>query len=391
MDYVEDILAALRDRERFIRLTFSGAGKDAEWRKVVIRPVRRASGRTLQAVLHGSRKQVTQNIHPAGIEQRVREFLEGGFRHVHLQCTDGELHVRITRKGKALVARGKPSAPPPDETPPHDREKDYPFPANTPDAFLERIGVMRHGRVRAVMQDKFRQINHFLALLSHTRLLRKARPRAVRIVDCGCGRAFLTLAAYHYLKDKVGIAVDLVGVDADAEVVASTERLRDRVGYDEITFVCARIRDYEPDVPPQMVLSLHACDTATDEAVAQGVRWGAKAILCVPCCQHELHRKIARPAFRAALRHGILRERMADILTDALRAAALRVMGYRAEVIEFISPGHTAKNLMIRAEKTRGIRIERAAQEYRQLRDYWQVTPCIEDLLGDAFRERIRP
>jgi SAM-dependent methyltransferase len=207
----------------------------------------------------------------------------------------------------------------------------------------------------------------------------------VRIVDCGCGRALLTLAACHYLRDVCGKAVHCVGIDADPEVIASAEKLRARLGERDVELVEAHIADYEPPAQPHVVLSLHACDTATDEALACAVAWRADLILAAPCCQHELHRALDRREFRAVLRHGILRERTADILTDALRAAALRVMGYKADVIEFIAPGHTAKNLMIRADRARGIDRRAAARDYEALRDFWGVQPAIEPLLGKGF------
>ena len=390
MGYLEEILDALQDEGRFIRLTLSGPRRaDAEWRKVVILPVQLSARRALQAALQGTRKQVTRNFTAHEARRHLEEFLRLGFRHVELQCADGDLHVRISKKGKALVSRGKPSAPAPAAPAPHDRAKQYPFPADEPDEFLEKMGVMRHGRVRASMRDKFRQVNQFLILLRHTRLAGEPRPGTIRLLDCGCGRAFLTFAAYHYLRKKLGLDVGLAGVDADEEVLAAARKLRDQLGCGEVGLIRSRILEYEPPEKPDAVLSLHACDTATDEAIAQGVKWNAGLILCVPCCQHELHHQLSREDFRAALRHGILRERIADILTDALRAAALRVMGYRTDVIEFISPGHTAKNLMIRAEKARGMRTREAAGEYLALRDAWGVTPAIETLLGEEFAKRL--
>lgn len=391
MGYGEEILAAATDEEHFVRLTFSNAHRPAEveWQKVVIRPVQLAAGRELQAVFQGKRKQVTRTVPGKELARELDTLLQMGFRRIHVQGTNGDLHVRITKKGKALVSRGKSSVPELPAVQPHDRTKTYPFPRNGPDPFLEQLGVMRKGRVLSTMQDKFRQINQFLLLLSNTRPFAGDDNQEVIIVDCGCGRAFLTLAAYHYLKEKRGILVRLVGVDADDGVLADARKLRDKLGYEDVTFVQSRIGEYKPECPPAVVLSLHACDTATDEAIAQGVNWGAELICCVPCCQHELHHNLPKRDFITVLRHGILRERLADIVTDALRAAALRVMGYKAEVIEFISPGHTAKNLMIRAERTRGMRVREAAREYLRLRDYWQVEPCIAKLLGSRFQQAL--
>lgn len=392
MDYIAEILNALRDETRFVRLTLSGPKdpKSAEWRKVALHPVQLAAGRRIQAVLQGATKQVMRTVEPAELEARLREFLALGFLHISLQCVDAELHVRITRKGKALVSRGKPSSAvtPAEAAAPHDREKEYPFPAQEPNRFLEILGIMRDGRVLAPMQDKFRQINHFLSILARTELLRRPREE-IRIIDSGCGRAFLTLAAYHYLREKRNIAVTMTGIDQNAEVIARAGELRDRLRYAAVAFAQSRILDYQPPAPPHAVLSLHACDTATDEAIAQGVKWGAELILCAPCCQHELHHRLERPEFQAVLRHGILRERLADILTDALRAAALRIMGYRTDVIEFISPESTAKNLLIRAEKAGAGPLRGAVEEYRALRDTWAITPAIETLLGESLQARL--
>lgn len=391
MDYSDEILSALRDERQFILLTLSGP-KDrasAEWRKVVIRPVQLSGGRRLQAIFQGRRRQTARNIEPDDVAGEFQRLAQMGFLNIHLQRADGDLHVRITRKGKALISRGRPSLESAPPTPPHDRRKEYPFPPDEPDEFLEKIGIMRGGRVLQPMRQKFRQVNHFLELLSHTDLVRRPRGGAVRLIDCGCGRAFLTLAAYHYLREKRGLSVQLTGLDADAEVIARASELRDRLGYEEVQFVRSRILEYAPAEPPQAVFSLHACDTATDETIAQAVKWQADLILCAPCCQHELHHHVARPEFRAALRHGILRERMADILTDALRAAALRIMGYRTDVIEFVSSGDTPKNLLIRAEKCSGAAPSGTVAEYLALRDFWAVKPCIEELLGSRFQERL--
>jgi len=386
MDYLSAVLEAVADEERFVRLTLSGPrGRGAEWLKVVVRPVEVRGGRRLQAVLQGRRKRHAASVNPPEAAERIREWVGMGFRHLHVQCTDRDLHIRLTSKGRALVKVGEPSVTQLPALPKHDREKHHALPASAGDDFLEAAGIMRQGKIRSSMRDKFRQVNHFLELLGHTRVVRERQGDLLRILDCGCGRALLTFAACHYLRDVLGFSVRATGVDADGEVIASAERLRERVGEGDVKIVRARICDYAPEARPNIVLSLHACDTATDEALALGVRAGADLIMAAPCCQHELHRRIARPEFRAVLRHGILRERTADILTDALRAAALRVMGYRTDVIEFVSPGHTAKNLMIRAEKGRGMRKSDAAREYLALRDFWSVTPAVEAMLGAEF------
>ena len=392
MEFLDEILEALQSPNRFVRLTLSGpVARSNPWQKIVVQPVVVASERVLQAVMQGERKQIRRTLAGDRIASELQGLLARGFRHIDLQCSDGDLHIRITKKGRALVSRGKPSVTVPPCDAAHDHRKEYPFPEGEPSAFLDRLGIMRGGRVIASMRDKFRQINQFLILLGHIKLVRSAPTRPLSILDCGCGRAFLSFATCHYLRHRLGLEVSLVGVDADHEVIETAMTLRGKLRLEGAEFVQTAIRDYRPPKAPDIVLSLHACDTATDEAIALGVRCGARVILCVPCCQHEFHRRMSKPDFRGVLRHGILRERMADILTDALRASALRAMGYRADVIEFISPGHTAKNLMIRAEKVGGIRKADAAREYMQLRDeFLNARPCIEKLLGSEFVERLQ-
>jgi len=390
-DFLEEVESALRNPDRFVRLTLTDPRPQdsAEWMKIVLRWVRVSSGNALQAVRSGRVKEHSEILSPEEARGRLREWLSMGFQRIHLQCLDRDVHVRITRKGRALVTVGRPSVREKPEPHAHDREKEYPIPAGSGDSFLEAVGIARDGKIIPAMQGKFRQVNQFLVLLSHSDLLRGAPPRPVRIVDCGCGRALLTLAATHYLRDIRGLEVRAVGIDANADVISTAEALRRRVGDADVEFVVSPIREYAPDAPPHIVLSLHACDTATDEALARAVEWNARLVMAAPCCQHELHRQLQRDDLRAILRHGILRERTADIITDALRAAALRVMGYRADVIEFVSPEETAKNLMIRAERARGIGPRGAVEEYLALRDFWRVRPAIERLLGDRLVSRL--
>jgi len=182
------------------------------------------------------------------------------------------------------------------------------------------------------------------------------------------------------------VATRLTGVDRNAELIGKCCALRDSLGWDGLEFHVSSIAEFKPAEPPDVVLSLHACDTATDEAIAQGILWKSRVILAAPCCQHELHKQLDAPLFQPLLRHGILRERLADLLTDAFRALVLRIMGYRASVVEFISPEHTAKNLMIQAE--RGLKPGDAAaiREYHELKRLWNVSPAIEQMMGEEFR-----
>jgi SAM-dependent methyltransferase len=268
----------------------------------------------------------------------------------------------------------------------HDRQKQLLLPVGGPDSFLQAIGIMnREGKVRPRMRRKFRQINEFLRLMTETGELKKFDHVPLKVVDCGCGNAYLTFAAYHYLNHILGLPTELTGIDVRDDLLKQQSQQSRELGWAGLTFQPASIIDFQPATPPDIVLALHACDTATDEALAQGIKWQSQMILSAPCCHHHLQQQLNRqPApevFEPVMHHGILKERLGDILTDTLRALILRILGYRAEVIEFISTEHTDKNLMIRAVKTEQAGSAKAIQEYQELKLFWQVRPYLEELL----------
>lgn len=386
--HITEIERALGDARRFRRLTLSGlGGADAGPRRVSFRPVTIDGRALIQISKREGTHERTENVDSAAVLAAFRAELNKGYRNLELQCTDMDLHVRRTRKGCTLVRRSRPSRPAGEKTIGHDRAVKRVFADDQPDLLLEALGIQRDGRVRGAMRGKFNQINHFLELFGHAALVREAAGHPLHIVDCGCGKAYLSLAALHHLRRNLGCDARLTAVDADETVIRAAGALCEKAGLKQwVELVTARIADWAPPGRVDAVFSLHACDTATDEALALGVRCGARLILSAPCCQHELHHRIDHPAFRALLRHGILRERQADLLTDALRAAALRIAGYRTDVIEFTGLDDTAKNLIIRAEYQPGMPREQAVGDYLRLRDFWGVSPAIERLLGDKLK-----
>jgi SAM-dependent methyltransferase len=239
------------------------------------------------------------------------------------------------------------------------------------------------------MGAKYRQINEFLRIIEQVLGDRTPEQGPLYVVDAGCGSAYLTFAAYHYLNHVRGFVAHLDGVDVNKEVIGKGRQLRNELGWERMRFHRSTIASYEPEHPPDIVLSLHACDTATDEAIARGIRWQAGIILAAPCCQHELHHQIDVDIFRPVLRHGILRERLAEILTDALRASVLRIMGYRTSVYEFVSAEATAKNLMIQAEAGLPAGDTAMVDEYEQLKAYWDVRPVLEEMVGIALWQHL--
>ncbi len=391
MDYKTLLKTHLLDEATFIKATFSGRqrGHDVAWQRVTARPVRIRGQQHLQVSHFDEKQDITKNYAGAEAKRKVDALLALPFKHFDVQTTTTHIQVRISKKGKVFVQEEATTQAPPSLA--HDRHKEQPFSADQPDPFLQAIGLMTpSGKIRARKRRKFKQINEFLRLALESGELEHLRP-PVHIVDCGCGSADLTFAIYHYLNHARNIPVQAVGIDIKADLIDKQMRLVQDLGWEGLTFEVSRILDYQPQQPPDIVLALHACDTATDEALAQAVRWDSHMIFSAPCCHHHLQAQIdARPTpevFKPILRHGILKERLGDVLTDSFRAQLLRVTGYRAEVVEFISPEHTNKNLMIRAVKIENADIVQARADYETLKAYWGVTPYLETLLEVETRK----
>ena len=337
------------------------------WRKLVAdgvsaTPVTLRRGEAVKLVDGPRTETVPREDWPARLDGLLADA-----RHVHLHAPDGDLHARRTRKGRWLVSRGRPSsAAAPVGT--HDRARRHPLPDDHP--LFRATGASR---------SKRRQVQHYVELLRALPLWERER---IRVVDAGCGKAYMSLALVAYGRET-GTHVELVGLDVNPQVVATVREAADTLGYEEVRFEVTSIAGYAGVRPVDLLVSLHACDTATDEAIAAGVRLGAAAIVVVPCCHHELAAQLAETRCDAILRHGLLLGRQADLITDALRCCALELSGYRVDVVEFVSAEHTAKNVMLRAELDPSpARAVRARSDYLELRDRFGVRPTIERLLA---------
>lgn len=387
-DFRATLRAAVYREDSFLQLTASGKarGGTPPWQKVTLRPVVVKSEQHIQFTYFDGKQAITKNYANGDSLAALDDVLTAPFSNFHLQASTGDLHVRLTKKGKALVSRGKPSRRQSQPDLAHNRTRQHLLPVGQPDTFLWTTGITdRAGNVRPSMRGKFRQVNTFLEHFWHVLPTAEDAERPLTIVDYGCGSAYLTFAAFYYSSHVQGRPTQVVGVDADAEIIAKCRRLQESLQWESLEFHESRIADFQPATQPDVVLSLHACDTATDEAIAQGIRLQGNVILAAPCCQHELHDQVQHPDFQAVLRHGILKQRTADILTDAFRALVLRIMGYKTDVVEFVSPEHTSRNLLIRAVKTQALGDSATAQEYARLKQFWNVTPYLEELLGDVL------
>ena len=269
----------------------------------------------------------------------------------------------------------------------HNRAKNYVLPAGVPCDFLIRLGIMSEdGTVFPRSYGKFRQINRYLEIVEDV-FPYLPKDKTLKIIDFGCGKAYLTFALYHYLKVMKQRNVEIIGLDLKEDVIDFCSGVASDLGYDELKFLKGDIADYTDD-HADMVVTLHACDTATDYALIHAVDWNTKVILSVPCCQHELFKQIKNDLHKPILKHGILKDRFTEYLTDGLRGLKLEACGYNVAMIEFTSLEHTARNIMIKAVKTNAAgayakkKREAAEQQYQALCDFYQVTPTIGRLGG---------
>ncbi len=389
-EYKEQVKRLVLDERVFVRLTMKGMAKNADvpWRQVIVRPVSIKQVRHLQFSYFSQKQDITKNYRGSDAVLKLDELLALPFSSLLVQSTLEDLRVQITPRGKVILHRDEAAKGEREPRLAHDSRKKLLLPADKPDAFLQATGIMdSQGRVRLSMQGKFSQINEFLKLLEHTGELEQFENTPVRILDCGCGSAYLSFAAYHYLNNVRGIPAELTGIDTNATLIRKDNGQSKELGFSQACFLQSAIIDFVPRDPPDIILALHACDTATDEALYRGIVAESKLILCAPCCHHQLHTQMhpVKP-FTPVFHDGILKQRLSDILTDTFRALILRIMGYKTDVVEFVSPEHTDKNLMIRAVRRAQREQARYMQEYQDLKTYWGVTPYLETLLGDRFR-----
>ena len=364
-------------------------GRHPRWRRVELRYVDLKAGRHLQVTRYDeTQARVSNHLDPATV---LDELLGEPFGNWHVDTTSETLQLRVTKGGDAMVSvQTRDGAAEPVRE--HDRTKARLLPEDDP--VLVALGISdSHGRVKPTRRAKYRQVEEFLRELQAALddaiaagRLSPSEAEPLRIVDLGCGNAYLTFAAHAWLRRTRGLPVRLLGVDVKAQSLRHNSEVAERLGVeDEVTFVQAGIDDVRLDEPPHVVMALHACDTATDEALARAVEWDAPLVLAAPCCHKDISRQLrehpAPEPYSLLTRDGILRERFADTLTDALRAALLRTRGYRVEVVEFVGSEHTPRNTLIRALAT-GSGAGRAEAEYADLTGTWQVTPKLGELLG---------
>ena len=392
------IRALLLDDSVLVRAVGSGRrrGDRPRWRRVEVRYVDLKAGRRLQVTSYDETQAHTANHEPGpDAAAAVDAVVDEPFGNWHVQTTTHTHQLRVTKKLDALVHTTPRDVSGPDTrgARAHDRSKQRLLAEDDP--VLAALGFLdSHGRLKPSRQAKYRQVEEFLRDLAPVvedavaagRLHPLSGEEPLRVVDLGCGNAYLTFAAHRYLTAVRGLPVHTTGVDVKAQSRRHNTALAASLGLqDSMTFVHADIGSAEVAERPDVVLALHACDTATDDALARAVSWQAPVVLAAPCCHHDVSAQLRRsppPApYSMLTRSGILRERFADTLTDAMRAAVLRTVGYRVDVVDFVESRHTPRNTLLRAVRTGREGNDEVRRELDDLTDVWGVRPRLRELL----------
>ena len=337
--------------ENMLRMTISGKRHGELADKVKIRPVKLKEQLYFQTSVSDGKKEFHKNYEKAELLEQLDHWLRKDYRQLQMDTTTQSIQALVSKKGKTTVkqkiARDMRSARVLD----HNRKKRYLLEEGTPIPFLVDLGVMTaEGAIVRSRYDKFRQINRYLEFVEDI-LPELDKDRKLTLIDFGCGKSYLTFALYYYLTVKKQYRIRMIGLDLKKDVMEHCQELAEKYGYDRLTFLTGDIADYDGVDQVDMVVSLHACDTATDYALEKALQWNAKVIFAVPCCHHELNRQMHSTEMNPVLKYGLIQERMAALMTDAFRADVLELEGYQVQVLEFIDMEHTPKNILIRAVK----------------------------------------
>ena len=354
--------------------------KSVEYNKVSIRPVEISGQVLFQAEYTFDKKVTHENLSCQAASALALQLIKEDFKQINAFTLAEDIQILASKPEKARITtkpatKGMPSLE-------HNKTKNYIIADGVPCDFLIRLGVMEEsGKVIQKHYSKFRQINRYLEIVEDV-FPYLPTGRVLKIIDFGCGKAYLTFALYYYLRIRKNRDVQIIGLDLKKDVIRFCRKIAEDLHYDGLEFLMGDIADYRSD-QADMVVTLHACDTATDYALINAVSWNTKVILSVPCCQHELFSQIENDLHQPMLKYGILKDRLTEYLTDGLRGLKLEAAGYEVAMIEFTSLEHTARNIMIKAIKTGSPGSARAAKaqaEYEALRDFYQVEPTIERL-----------
>ncbi|MBR5266761.1 MAG: SAM-dependent methyltransferase [Lachnospiraceae bacterium] len=351
-------------KEQPLSAVLSGQQEKNDFLKVKVRPILSGGKILIQAEEFRGKQAFHKNLELKEAPVYLTDLMEHSFKQAQIETEGWSGQLLVSKKGKASVKVKKKMDAEKKSTAQtseleaawkkglsHNRKKRYILEEGIAVPFLVDLGVQtKEGKIVNSRYDKFRQINRFLEFIEDI-LPKLDKSRENVILDFGCGKSYLTFAMYHYLKELKGYPVRIIGLDLKDDVIKKCNDLARRYGYEKLSFYTGDIASYEGVDQVDMVVTLHACDVATDYAMEKAVRWGAKVILSVPCCQHELNGQMENELLKPIFQYGIIKERTAALFTDAIRAQILESVGYRTQILEFIDMEHTPKNLLIRAVK----------------------------------------
>lgn len=370
--------------EQFIQAVISNPRTKEGILKIKVRPVEIRGVRMIQCESFTKTQVFHENLEIQEAVQRMDHAM-GEFRQMQLSSGEMDYTVLVSKKGKVTIQKRKVegrTAACSDIS--HNRRKRYILEEGIPVPFLQDLGVMtQEGKIVRTKFDKFRQINRFLEFIEDI-LPQLNKKQEVTILDFGCGKSYLTFAMYYYLHVLKHYDIRIIGLDLKADVIRHCSALAEKYGYEKLTFLEGDIADYDGVDTVDMVVTLHACDTATDYALAKAISWGAKVILSVPCCQHELNGQMKNEILAPVMRYGLLKERFATLVTDGLRAEYLEHAGYHVQVLEFIDMEHTPKNILLRAVKQAGQTEEmrqKKLEEIQKCEAFLEVRPTLGQLM----------
>lgn len=375
---MKNLFENINENQSLILMNMSNPRKKSNpVKKISIRPVLMGSKLMYQAEYHYENKVTHHNFDTDELYDFVYSNMSAYFKQANLFTSENDIQILANKIDKAKIIKKPPTKKL--EIVGHNKKKNYIIPDNTPCDFLIRLGVMDNtGKVVPKHYSKFRQINRFLEIVSDC--MDYFKDDKIKIIDFGCGKSYLTFALYYYLKIQEKRPVEIVGLDLKENVINLCNEIAEDLGYDELKFQLGDIAEYQ-DTSCDMVVTLHACDTATDYALINAVNWNTKVILSVPCCQHEMFKQIDNPIENSMFKHGIIKDKFTELLTDGLRGLKLESVGYDVSMIEFTSLEHTSKNIMIKAlynEKATKARKEKALVEYEALKENYKVSPTID-------------
>ena len=370
--------------DQLLQIVLSGKKRKEVTGNRKIRPILKKDQLFFQVSLQDGKKEFHENYEKGELIARICQWMTEDYKQMQLESTRWRCSAMVSKKGQVTVKETRQENEKKSLDLSHNRKKRYILEEGIPIPFLEDLGVMTaKGEIVKSRYDKFRQINRFLEFIED--ILPQLKPDGeLTVIDFGCGKSYLTFAIYYYLHELKNREVKIIGLDLKDDVIELCNELAQKYGYENLKFFVGDIASYEKKGSVDLVVTLHACDTATDYAIAKAVSWNARAILSVPCCQHEVNGQIQCGILEPILKYGLIKERVAALVTDALRADCLETAGYHVQILEFIDMEHTPKNILIRAVKT-GKRTD--SEKRNACMEFLGVHPLLDKLLKEKEKE----